>query len=339
MKAPIATLGLMLMLLWGLTPTTEASSGRRPGSVLVFTSYFSDPVAGTVISVTNTKDAPSFDPNTNLDGVVDVHFIYIDQDGWREFNRYERLTPNDTFSTITSVHNPSSYTGFLYCIALDPNTQQPVSHNWLIGDSILAISVFGWLYASDAVGFRSLTPEGQPADLNGNGLVDLDGVEYDAVPDQMLCSSFIGSTVDEDFYIDPFNARLELVSFVSLVGNSDYETRLDFTVYNDNEQQFSTSLSFRCAELGFLLFDFVFENEFLASTNHDPRNNGLGNIETGWFRVDGHRAVDVVGNEPAIEDPPFLASYFSLIIGGSTGRLFHESNEPNQAAGVLDMLL
>ncbi|MEQ8766910.1 MAG: hypothetical protein RL885_23555, partial [Planctomycetota bacterium] len=40
-------------------------------------------------SITNTKDHPSFNSNTHLNGVVEVHFIYIDGDYWTEFGLKE----------------------------------------------------------------------------------------------------------------------------------------------------------------------------------------------------------------------------------------------------------
>ncbi|MEQ8762340.1 MAG: hypothetical protein RL885_00335 [Planctomycetota bacterium] len=331
MKALTSKAALALLVLSTLCSVATASSGHRPGSVLVYPDLISEDGSLTVISITNTKDDPSFNPATNLNGVVDVHFIYIDADTWTEFNRFERLTPNDTFSTLASVHTTHRvYSGFLYCIAVDPTTGEPVSHNWLIGDFAIAIAHAGWLYSTDAVPFKSLAPEGQPADLDGDGLIDLDGVEYEAAPDQLLCSSFFG--------MDYFSLVFGELILVSLVGSADYETQIDVTLYNDNEQQFSSTIRFRCATIHDVVTDPVFSREFLASTNTDPRSNGLGSLETGWFRLDGNRAVDVVGNEPAIEDPPFLAAWTQILVSGSAGRLLHESNEPNPTPGVLDAL-
>ncbi|MEQ8768634.1 MAG: hypothetical protein RL885_32305 [Planctomycetota bacterium] len=309
-----------------LTPVA-AAEGRTPGSLLIYPVYDSYPSSGTLISITNTKDDPSFNPNTNLNGVVDVHFIYIDGIDWSEFNRYERLTPNDNFTVVATVHNPNSETGFLYCIALDPTTRKPVAHNWLIGDEIIADGSGNWLYGFDAIAFKSLAAEGQPADLDLDDMLELDGTEYEAIPDTLAISSFLG--------VGPTDADLVLLS---LVGDSDYLTRVDFEVFNDNEVEFSATYEFRCWYIAALTdIDQVFTDSFLSTTNIDPRSNGLGQT-TGWVRIDGDRAVDVVANAPRIDDPPFLAAFRQSLSGISTGHLIHESDADNDVPGLLSSL-
>ena len=68
-------------LVAGLSTTALAGSAE-PGSLLIFPEYLSSYGSGTVLSITNTKDDPSFNQHTNLNGVVDVHFIYIDGEYW-----------------------------------------------------------------------------------------------------------------------------------------------------------------------------------------------------------------------------------------------------------------
>ncbi len=306
---------------------TSAAEGRSPGSLLIYPIYDSNPSSGTLLSITNTKDDPSFNQNTNLNGVVDVHFIYIDGDYWTEFNRYERLTPNDTFSIVASAHNPNSEIGFLYCIALSPVTREPIAFNWLIGDEIVADGSGNWLYGFDAIAYKSLSPEGDASDLDLDGRLALDGTEYEAVPDTIAISSFLG--------IGPTEADLILVS---LVGDSDYQTRVDFEVFNDNEVEFSATYVFRCwIAVSVDNIDQVFTNSFLLTTNVDPRDNGLAQT-SGWVRIDGDRAIDVVGNGPRIEDPPFLAAFRQSLSGISTGHLLHESDADNDVPGILDAL-
>ncbi|MEQ8768635.1 MAG: hypothetical protein RL885_32310 [Planctomycetota bacterium] len=305
-----------------------SASGHKPGSVLIYPVYDSDPGSGTLISITNTKDDPSFNQNTNLNGVVDVHFVYIDGDYWSEFNRYERLTPNDTFSTLASAHNPNSEKGFLYCIAIDPNTHEPMSFNHLIGDEIVADGSGNWLVGFDAIAFKSLAAEGQPGDIDGDERIDLDGVEYEAIADEMYISSFVGDTG---------NIVPSLV-LVSLVPSSDFRTRIDFEVFNDNEQQFSATYNFRCwAWVELKDIDSIFTSSALLGTNVDPRANGLSPA-TGWARLDGDDAVDVVGNEPKLDDPPFVGAVLKAYDYFSAGHLLHESDDANGLGGVLDTL-
>ncbi|MEQ8766007.1 MAG: hypothetical protein RL885_18965 [Planctomycetota bacterium] len=310
-------------------PVAQAKD-RNPGSVLIYPIYDSQPGSGTVVSITNVKNDPTFNANQNLNGVVDVHFIYIDGDYWTEFNRFERLTPNDTFTAVANWHNPNSEIGFLYVIALDPNTQEPVSHNHLIGDEIVADGSGNWLYGFDAIAFKSLAAEGQAADLNANGNVDLDGVEYEGVADQMMLSSFIGSNNSQ---------VVPMLILVSLVGDDNFETRLDFELYNNNEYEFSATYFFRCfvaVELADI--DESFTDDFLANTNIDTRDNGLVIGTTGWARIDGDVAVDVVGNQAKRMDPPFVGAMAQSLSGYSAGHLLHETDAKNATGGVLDTL-
>ncbi len=326
LKSALAVAALMV----AFGPSVQAS-GRTPGSVLIYPVYESSPGSGTVISITNTKNDPSYNQNTNLNGVVDVHFIYIDAEYWTEFNRFERLTPNDTFTVLADTHNPNSEDGFLYCIALDPNTNAPVSHNWLIGDEIVADGSGNWLFGLEALAFKSLEADGDPGDADGNDLIDLDGVEYEAVADEMHISSFIGQ--------DSAGGVTSTLYLVALVGSSDFETRLDLTIYNNNEQAFSATHAFRCWDAVELSdIDSLFDDSFLVTTIYDSATGGLLIGTTGWARLDGDRAVDVVGNEPQVIDPPFVGALAQSLDGFASGHLLHESDAANAIGGVLDSL-
>ncbi|MEQ8768636.1 MAG: hypothetical protein RL885_32315 [Planctomycetota bacterium] len=331
----LKTLGTALALAAILSPFA-AAAGRTPGSVLIYPIYDSNPGSGTLISITNTKNDPSFNPATNLNGVVDVHFIYIDGEDWNEFNRYERLTPNDTFSVLADTHDPNSDEGFLYCIAIDPISFEPVSFNWLIGDEIVADSNGNWLFGVEAISFKSLVAEGTASDVNANGLIDLDGVEFEAVADEMYISSFFGQGA---YVTAPTPAPESTLVLLSLVGDSDYRTTIDFAVYNNNEQEFSATHKIRCWEKVKLEdIDGVFSNFFLMNTNWDQTNNGYMLGTTGWARLDGQVAVDIVGNQPALDNPPFVGLILQALDGFAAGHLLHESDAPNERGGVLDTL-
>ncbi len=301
------------------------AGGRLPGSLLVYPVYLSDGSGTTCINITNTWDAPTYNPNTNLDGVLDVHFIYIDGHYWTEFNRFERLTPNDTFSTLASDHNPNSEYGFLYCIALDPVSQQPVDRDYLVGDELVLDSSNGAFYQINAWAFSGVSGDGNPTDVNGNGRLDLDGSEYEQVADKMILASFIGDYV-------PSGLKPYLV-LVSLLCSSDFESTLDFQVYNNNEQEFSATHKIRCWDIVRLAdIDNVFTETFLQTTQNA---NELA-AQTGWARIDGDRAVDIVGNEPMVNDPPFLGAHFTTSF---FGHLLHETKDRNSTDGCLDALL
>ncbi|MEQ8764502.1 MAG: hypothetical protein RL885_11280 [Planctomycetota bacterium] len=311
-------------LLAGFASETFAG-GRQPGSLLVYPVYLSDGSGMTCINVTNTWDAPTFNPNTNLDGVIDVHFIYIDGEYWTEFNRYERLTPNDTLGVLAGDHNPNSEFGFVYCVALDPVTQEPVDRDYLVGDELVMDSNNGAYYQINAWAFAAVAGDGNPTDVNANGHLDLDGSEYEQAPDKLILSSFIG-----DYAPAGFMPHLILVS---LVCDSDYESTIDFEIFNNNEQEFSATYKFRCWALVRLAdIDSVFTELFLRTTNHADELAA----QTGWARIDGDRAIDVVGNQAAINDPALIGAHFTTEY---FGHLLHETKDRNPTDGCLDALL
>src|SRR6185295_5613193 len=95
-------------------------------------------------------------------------------------------------------------------------------------------------YSVDAVVFRAVPPERALTDIDnggaGDGIRDLDGVEYEMAPSKILIPRFTGqSTV--------YQSDLVLIA---LTGGAGFTTRLDFLVYNDNEEVFSKNFTFRC---------------------------------------------------------------------------------------------
>ncbi|MEQ8767756.1 MAG: hypothetical protein RL885_27890 [Planctomycetota bacterium] len=312
-------IGLVGALLLCLAPFASAD-GRKPGSLLIYPCFDSDGAAGTVVSVTNVDQFVT----------VVAHFIYIDGEDWREFNRFETLTPRDNFTIRASTHVPGAKKGFLYVVALD-ESRVAGSLNVLIGDEIVADSGGNFLYAFDAIAFL-----GFPG-INGDSRVQLDGGEYENVSDKMYISSFLGQYDGRGNQPEVLPMKSTLI-LVALVGSSDYETRLRFAAYNNNEQEFSTAHNFRCWDAVCLEdIDGLFRHDFLITTSYDDRDTGLP-VTTGWAEIDGREAVDVVGNEPKIIDPPFVGAIAQTLLSGyfSAGHLLHESQEPNPTDGVLD---
>ena len=94
---------------------------------------------------------------------------------------------------------------------------------------------------------------------------------------------------------------------IALSGGRQFRTTVDFMVYNDNEEAFSTEYTFKCWDkVNLDRISGVFTADFLSNyTNHDPAEM-LGNpiVETGWFRMQGH-----VANSPAgqVLDPAVYA--------------------------------
>jgi hypothetical protein len=303
--------------------TSALADGRNPGSLLLFPEFDNRDGTVTVLTVTNTA--------TDV-GDVQVEYVYIGvegQDGYEidceEFNRTEIFTDNDTLTLITNFHNPQQEQGFVYAFAR-AGVDNPIAHNWLIGNVMTVAGLEAFEYSVNPVAYEA--PMGGGVDLNGNGLRDLDGVEYETSPDEILVPRFLGQG-------GMFNSELILIG---LTGGARFETTVDFLIYNDNEEVFSSEYSFKCWErVELLQISGIFDNNFLQNfTNHDPQELlGAPDIETGWFRMDGALAsstttslsnpavygvlVERIGNRGAA-DLPFETGM------NANGKLFARSN-------------
>ena len=312
--------GLTALAGFGLASEALAG-GRNPGSLLLFPEFDNQLGTVTVLTVTNTAE--------NV-GDVQVEFVYIGRYGasgqdidCEEFNRTEVLTDNDTITLLTEVHNPQQEQGFVYAFARQ-GVANPIVHNWLIGNVMTVDGLTAFEYSINPVVYT-----GYAGDINGNGLRDLDGQEYDETADEILVPRFLGQNEDR---------KSELI-LIGLTGGARFDTTVDFLIYNDNEEVFSSEYTFRCWER-VLLEDIsgIFENDYLANwTNNDPQELlGAPEIETGWFRMDGALAsststtlddpavygvlVEKIGNRGAADLP------FEMGLNDS-GRLFARSND------------
>jgi hypothetical protein len=297
------------------------ADGRHAGSLLLFPEFDNRQGTVTVLTVTNTA----------VDvGDVQVEFVYIgryNSSGYdidcEEFNRTEVLTDNDTITLLTEVHNPQQEQGFVYAFAR-AGVANPIVHNWLIGNVLTVDGLEAFEFSVNPVTYEAFA-----GDANGNGLRDLDGNEYEESPDELLVPRFLGQNEIR---------RSELI-LLGLTGGARFDTTVDFLIYNDNEEVFSSEYTFRCWDRVCLEdISGLFDNDFLADwTNHDPQEVlGAPEIESGWFRVDGALAssstttllnpavycvlVERIGNRGAA-DLPFEAGL------NDSGKLFARSND------------
>jgi hypothetical protein len=297
------------------------ADGRAPGSLLLYPEFDNREGTVTVLTITNTA--------TDV-GDVQVEFVYIGRYGeshhdiqCEEFNRTEVLTDNDTLTLLTEVHNPQQEQGFVYAFARE-TVATPIVHNWLIGNVMTVDGLDAFEYSINPVSY-----EGFAGDLNGNGLRDLDGSEYEESADELLFPRFLGQG----------EMRKSELILIGLTGGARFETTVDFLIYNDNEEVFSSEYTFQCWERVKLKdISGIFENDFLADwTNNDPQElYGAPTIETGWFRMDGALAsststtlaepavygvlVEKIGNRGAA-DLPFESGL------NDSGKLFARSND------------
>jgi hypothetical protein len=294
-----------LTALAGLGMTSDAfAGGRNPGSLLLFPEFDNRDGVVTVLTVTNTNDdfAPAEGNPLQFAGTVRVEFKYIgafdnsyNPINCEEFNREAVLTPNDTLTLITNAHNPQHEQGYVYVFAKSMAGEK-IAFNWLIGNVLTVDGYSAFEYSINPVVFDGIG-DGTLTDLDGDGICDLDGTEYSEVPDEILIPRFLGQGGAYDS---------ELI-FVGLSGGAAFTTTVDFLIYNDNEEVFSSEYTFDCwSRVHLLQISGIFDNHFLQNFTNDNPAELLGAplIETGWMRIDGALADSTV---VSIDDPAFYA--------------------------------
>jgi hypothetical protein len=257
----------------GLGLASEAfAGGRNAGSLLLYPEFDNRNGDVTVLTITNVDDAVS----------VDVEFVYIgrysstgnEEVNCAEFNREETLTPNDTLTLLTRYHNPQMEQGFVYAFARE-GVDNPILHNGLIGNVLTVQGFTSIEYGINAVSYLGVDPTD-----DGNGLRDLDDAEYEASPAEIQIPRFFGQG-------GGFMSELVLVG---LSGGAQFDTTVDFLIYNDNEEVFSAEHTFYCWDRIYLSdVTALVSNDFLKnSTNHDNAEIlGAPSRESGWIRMWG----------------------------------------------------
>ena len=303
----------------GLALSASADVLSRTGSLLLYPLFDNNRGGVYTLTVTNTNsDATPLASGQLLAGTVDVEFVYINGGDCLEFNRTRRLTPNDTITVVTRLDNPNQSTGYVYAFAKSPTTGKAIKFDWLAGASFQAgPSFIGGLDVSPVVFLAgSGLAAGANTDVDNDGVRDLNGTEYERVPDELLVPRFVA---DWDGL-----SRPELI-FIGLTGQS-FQTIVNFLIYNDNEEVFSAQYTFECwRRIQLRNINGAFTQEFLTSTNHNPNESlALGGIaapmavpppplEYGWYRMDGAVAFSTAAS---VSDPAFLAVHVERFVLG-----------------------
>jgi len=292
----------------------EFLPGRKPGSLLIFPEFDNRVGDITEFTVTNTNTDLTYDPRTNLpSGTIRVHFVYVgrfDSAGQPihclEVDREVTLSPGDSYTFLTRTHNPQQQQGFMYAFAQHPTSGQAISFNHLIGSALFINGINAIDYSTNPVCLESPKEFGSSTDIDGDGNRDLDGLEYRKLPDEILIPRFLttGGAL-----------RSELV-LLGLSGGAQFDTIVDFVIYNDNEEVFSAQHQFRCWERAPLdTLSGIFTQSFLATTNHAV-NEPLGapGRESGWMQLDGSVAFSHVEQ---IDDPAIYAVLVERVARGA----------------------
>src|SRR5690606_27877074 len=138
---------------------------------------------------------------------------------------------------------------------------------------------------------------GLAGDLDADGVLDLDGVEYSRVPDTFVFPRFIGQNA----------VRQSDLVLVALTGDGGWTTLVDLLVSNDNEEIFSNQYPFSCwTKVGLDAVSSVFTQNFLVNfTNQNPVEPiGWPAVETGWVQLRGRSASNLLAT---VDDPAILA--------------------------------
>jgi hypothetical protein len=283
-------------LIAGCTAPALFAKGREPGSVLFYPVHRSGGTFGdtqsyfwTVVSVTNT----------NVNQSTNAHFQYVNSIenssnplqpfGCVIFNRVENLTPADNLSVLTSCHNATAgkQAGYLVVAASDP-TKGLITHwgfNYLVG-SELVVNASGGMYRCGAIPANAVVNQGNPTDL-GDGEMDFDNVEYEALPDTVIIDNFLAAG----------GSRLALFS---LNGGPDALVSVQILAWNDNEYPMSQLFQFKCwFDQRLTKVSPLFEDNFLNNNTPEDEDeldtdcDGDDDYECGWAILDG-----VVANSP-----------------------------------------
>jgi hypothetical protein len=294
--------------------------------------------AFTIVFVTNTNTYPQ-NP-TSFGGSTNVHYQYFNvvknpANAFQplncvDFDRREFLTPADTLCVLTTCHNAvraGGQEGYLVVKAEDPAAfGQAWSFNYLIGNEIV-INASGAIYGLNAIPFESNQAPGSATDVNGNGRCELDGVEYEAVPDQLYIPSYVALVESQ-------------LALVNLTGDARDINTVYLSIWNDMEIPLSATLAFNCwFDQPLTAVSPAFAESFLQLLPNDPKEldidcDNVGDLETGWAIID---SIDVstMGGLPVDVDGAMVGS---ITAGGptllGTGDLLWESTD-KQSNGVI----
>ena len=285
----------------GLSSTVLAGNGRNPGSLLLYPEFDSSPGTFTILTVTNVDTVETND-------AIDVEFVYVDGENCEEFNRTETLTPGDTFTCLADAHNPNATRGYVFVFAKEfvgqPQNGDPKTHNYLTGNVITCDGFDAWEFSMNPFSFKG-SPQGGEQN-NGDADLLLNGQEYSGVSQDIIIPRFFGQGQGR---------RSELI-LLDLTGGPGFSTTVDFLIWNDNEEVFSSEYTFDCWERERLKdISGIFKNGFLKHwTNNDPDELlGAPHVETGWMHIHGHLTQD---QNDTVLDPAVCAVLIENLVGG-----------------------
>ncbi len=321
---------ILLAMLVALTASVAAQAQPThlmPGSALVFPNYNVSKGEGTIVCITNTNTDETYCEDEDFKaGDVVVHYIYIDGDNWLEFDRYELLTPGDTFCIISGRHLPDGGRGFLVAVACDPtDIDTRIKFDYLIGSAVVVESQANMLWQYTPYSFIGRPTIGEPAacarvttDISPtDDYMDFDGLEYSEFPGMLYVDSFFEES-------GQFDDRLTLMS----LSGANYTNELSLLFWNNVEQKFSRTFRFTCWWTGQLTEISSIAGNLGGTPGDDA---GTGNFQNGWLSIEPRKVLDGAGN-PVEDAVPAILGVFRTRIGTSAfaaGKALHfDPNAP-----------
>jgi hypothetical protein len=302
---------------------------RRPGSLLLFPEFDTNPGTVTVLTVTN---ADCVDPSSDGND-IQVEFVYIKAKTCKatpnstqccsEENRTVTMTSCDTLTVLANKQLGVGIVdrGYVYAFAKEPPSAgfpngRAISWDYLIGN-LAIFSAFDPQatvntadYSMNPVAFRANRADRDYTDVDGNGDPnvdplgdgnrDLDGIEYDQAPNVITIPRFFGQDLPDAagmYAADAFRSQLILIG---LSGGKQFSTTVDFQIWNDNEHMESAEYTFKCWEKPYLEADIsqAFGNQWMrdqVGPGNVPLHDlneilGANTREAGWICVVGSSA-------------------------------------------------
>jgi len=282
-----------------------SQNNKRGNSLYVFPLIQKTPGSLSLISIANLDEG-----GTQGTASVDAHFVFRNGETCLETLNFSKpLTPLDTLSVNVNAQGalPNGFNGFAYVYAEATGASATaVKYDNLAAAQYVFDGVNATAYELDAYGFKAGSALANLAntDTDTDGVRDLNGTEYEAVPNVQIYPRFFGQSTQGG---PGFNSTLTLLSLVG----SQFDVVVDFLIINDNENAFSGQTSFRCHKnLSLLSISGATSNEWLANSSGDndsefivwPRTTAQ--IETGMLRIVGATA----NSTAATQDNPALLS-------------------------------
>ncbi len=251
---------LALVSVSALAQASPALSDMKPGSVLFFNRYTSNP------SSPQQNDTQINITNTSQNAFASIHLFLIDGATCSVADSFIGLTPNQTASFLVSDFDPG-ITGYMVAVAVDGG---PTQFNYLIGDEYIREADGRQAnLAAVAIAKRSY---GNVEPDNGVATLNFDGKEYDQLPNSVALSSFNSQVTDlTEVYIYTPSANLA-------TGEAPGTTTAFTLVYDDVENVFSTTVRFQC-------YGTIRLNSLRIAAGGLNRIVPAG--RTGWIRFNG----------------------------------------------------